>query len=185
VDEETVRKRIKRQQKLGIIQGWRAMIYPNLIGCVDAFIDLEAGNAEGKEEILAQLKLVEGVIVISNFAGKGLFIMVYTDTSEALSRKIQLICSICGTLDFTALDSYLPACDLKLSGTDWKIIWSIRDDLRKSLSEIAKEAGVTTRTINRRLTLLTEHRAFFLMGLPNFRQLAGTTCNFLAFVQTG
>jgi DNA-binding Lrp family transcriptional regulator len=33
VDEETVRKRIKRQEKLGAIQGWRAVIHSNLIGC--------------------------------------------------------------------------------------------------------------------------------------------------------
>jgi hypothetical protein len=59
------------------------------------------------------------------------------------------------------------------------------DDPRKNLSEIAKEARVTTRTVNRRLTLLTERRAFFLMGLPNFRQLVGTTGNFLIFCSDG
>jgi DNA-binding Lrp family transcriptional regulator len=185
IDEETVRKRIKRQEKLGAIQGWRAVIHPNLIGCVDAYVDLEVSNAKRNEEVLSQLKLLEGIIVITNFEGKGLFILFYTEPGEALSRKVQLICSICGTRDFTTLNSYLPPCDLKLSGTDWKIIWSIRDDPRKNLSEIAKEARVTARTVNRRLTQLTERRAFFLMGLPNFRQLVGTTGNFLIFFSGG
>jgi DNA-binding Lrp family transcriptional regulator len=181
VDEETVRKRIKRQEKLGAIQGWRAVIHPNLVGCVDAYVDLEASNADRKEEILSQLKLIDGIIVITSFEGEGLFIMFYTEPGEALTRKVQLICSICETRDFTTLNSYLPPCDLKLSATDWKIIWAIRDEPRKNLSEVAKEARVTTRTVNRRLTLLTERRAFFLMGLPNFRQLVGTTGNFLIF----
>lgn len=185
VDEETVRKRIKRQEKLGAIQGWRAVIHPNLVECVDAYIDLEVSNAERKEEIVSQLKLLDGIIAITNFEGKGLFVMFYAEPGEGLSRKVQLICSICGTPDFTMLDSYLPPCDLKLSGTDWKIIWAIRDDPRKNLSDVAKEAGVTTRTVNRRLTLLTERRAFFLMGLPNFRQLVGTTGNFLIFFSDG
>jgi DNA-binding Lrp family transcriptional regulator len=185
VDEETVRRRIKRQEKLGALQGWRAVIHPNLIGCVDAYLDLEVSNAERKEEILSQLKLLDGIIVVTNFDGRGLFVLFYTEPGEALSRKIQLICSICRTRDFTALNSYLPPCDLKLAGTDWKIIWAIRDDPRKNLSEIAKEARVTTRTVNRRLTLLTERRAFFLMGLPNFRQLVGTTGNFLIFCSDG
>jgi DNA-binding Lrp family transcriptional regulator len=185
VDEETVRKRIKRQEKLGAILGWRVVIHPNLIGCVDAYVDLEVSNAERKEEILSQLKLLDGVIAITNFDGRGLFVLFYTEPGEALSRKVQLICSICGTRDFTALNSYLPPCDLKLSGTDWKIIWAMRDDPRKNLSEIAKEARVTTRTVNRRLTLLMERRAFFLMGLPNFRQLVGTTGNFLIFCSDG
>ncbi len=57
----------------------------------------------------------------------------------------------------------------------------MRGDPRKNLSEIAKEARITPRTVNRRLTLITERRSFFLMGLPNFRQLVGTTSNFLIF----
>jgi DNA-binding Lrp family transcriptional regulator len=181
VDEETVRKRIKRQEKLGAIQGWRAVIHPNLVGSLDAYVDLEVSNADRKEEVLSQLKLLEGVIVITSFEGNRLFVIFYTESGEALTRKVQLICSICETRDFTALNSYLPSCDLKLSGTDWKIIWAIRDDPRKNLSDIAKGARVTTRTVNRRLTLLTERRAFFLMGLPNFRKLVGTTGNFLIF----
>ena len=181
VDEETVRKRIKRQEKLGAIQGWRAVIHPNLIGCIDAYVDLEVSDAERKDAILSQLKLIDGIIVITSFEGKGIFVMFYSEPGQALSRKVQLICSICGTSEFTTLDSYLPSSDLKLSATDWKIIWAIRDDPRKNLSEVAKEARVTTRTVNRRLTLLTERRAFFLMGLPNFRRLVGTTANFLIF----
>ncbi|MDQ4067699.1 MAG: AsnC family transcriptional regulator, partial [Thermoproteota archaeon] len=87
VDEETVRKRIKRQEKLGAIQGWRAVIHPNLVGCVDAYVDLKVSNANRKEGILSQLKLLEGVIVITSFEGKGLFVMFYTEPGEALPRK--------------------------------------------------------------------------------------------------
>ena len=77
----------------------------------------------------------------------------------------------------------LPPCDMKPSETDWRIIWSMRNDPRKNLSEIAKEAKVTTRTVHRRLTFLTAHRALFLIGLPNFRQITGNTGNFLIFCQ--
>jgi DNA-binding Lrp family transcriptional regulator len=91
VDEETVRKRIKRQEKIGILQGWRAAIHPNLIDCVDAYVDLEVGNVERKDEIISQLKFLEGVVVIANFEGRGLNVLFYTESGEALSRKIQLI----------------------------------------------------------------------------------------------
>lgn len=49
------------------------------------------------------------------------------------------------------------------------------------LSEIAKESKVTARTVNRRLSLLTEHRALFLIGRPNFRQITGISGSFLIF----
>jgi len=180
VDEETVRKRIRRQEKLGILQGWRAAIHPNLIDCVDAYIDLEVGNNERKDEIISQLKFLEGVVVITNFEGRGLSALFYTEPGVALSRKIQLIRTMCGAEEFIWA-SFLPPCDMNPSETDWRIIWSMRNDPRKSLSDIAKEAKVTTRTVNRRLSFLTEHRALFLMGLPNFRQTTGITGNFLMF----
>jgi DNA-binding Lrp family transcriptional regulator len=184
VDEETVRKRIKRQEKLGILQGWRAAIHPNLIGCMDAYVDLEVGNVERKDEIISQLKFLEGVVVIANFEGRGLNVLFYTEPGEALSRKIQLIRTMCGADEFIWASS-LPPCDMKPSETDWRIIWSMRNDPRKNLSEIAKEARVTTRTVNRRLSFLTEHRALFLIGLPNFRQTTGITGNFLIFCPDG
>lgn len=181
VDEETVRKRIKRQEKLGILQGWRAAIHPNLIDCVDVYVDLEVGNIERKDEIISQLKFLEGVVVITNFEERGLSVLFYTEPGEALSRKIQLIRTMCGA-DESIWASFLPPCDMKKpSETDWRIIWSMRNDPRKNLSEIAKEARVTTKTVNRRLSFLTEHRALFLMGLPNFRQTTGITGNFLIF----
>jgi DNA-binding Lrp family transcriptional regulator len=93
VDEETVRKRITRQEKLGAIQGWRAVIHPNLIGCIDAYVDLEVSNADRKEESLSQLKLIDGIIVITSFEGKGIFVMFYSEPGQTLSRKVQLICS--------------------------------------------------------------------------------------------
>jgi DNA-binding Lrp family transcriptional regulator len=180
VDEETVRKRIKRQEKLGILQGWRAAIHPNLIDCVDAYIDLEVGNIDRKDEIISQLKFLEGVVVITNFEGRGLSALFYTEPGVALSRKIQLIRTMCRADEFIWA-SFLPPCDMKPSETDWRIIWSMRNDPRKNLSDIAKEAKVTTRTVNRRLSFLTEHRALFLMGLPNFRQTTGIAGNFLIF----
>src|SRR5439155_18232843 len=125
-------------------------------------------------------KFLEGVLVIANFEGRGLNVLFYTEPGEALSRKIQLIHTMCGADEFIWASS-LPLCDMKPSETDWRIIWSMRNDPGKNLSEIAKEAKVTTRTVNRRLNFLTENRALFLIGLPNFRQITGITGNFLIF----
>jgi DNA-binding Lrp family transcriptional regulator len=180
VNEETVRKRIKRQEKMGTIQGWRTMIHPSLLGLVDGYLDLEVGDVASKDRVISQLKLLEGVIVITSFEGPGLFIMFLSEPGEAFSRKSRLISSMCNSpKPEQGLSSFIPPCDVQFSPTDWRIIWSIKDDPRKNLSEIAKEAGVTTRTVNRRLTYVTEGRALTLMGLPNFRRTAGTTGNFL------
>jgi DNA-binding Lrp family transcriptional regulator len=181
VDEETVRKRIRWAEEVGSIMGWRVLVSPNLIGCVDAYVDLEVGDIERKQEILSQLRLLEGVINILNLEGRGLFVLLDSESGEALARKTRLIGSICGTDKLATWSGSIPPCDMRLSGTDWKIIWAIRDDPRKSLYRIAKEAGVTVRTVTRRLGLLTERRAIFLVGLPNFRKTPGVSANFLIY----
>lgn len=71
VNEETVRKRVRRLERLGTVQGWRVVIHPKLVGCSEAMIDLEVGFGKSKEGVLAELKLVDGVIVITNFQGRG------------------------------------------------------------------------------------------------------------------
>ena len=179
VDEETVRKRIRRAEEAGSIMGWRVVVSPNLIGCVDAYVDLEVGEIGRKQEILSQLRLLEGVINILNLEGRGLFVLFDSEPGEALARKTRLISSICETDRLTTWSGSIPPCDMRLSGTDWKIIWAIRDDPRKSISRIADETGVTVRTVTRRLGLLTDRRAIFLVGLPNFRKTPGVSANFL------
>ncbi len=185
VDEETVRNRIKRAEQAGVIQGWRILVHPRLLGYVDAYVELEVDDSQKKVEIISQLKLLDGVIVITDFEGSGLFLVFDAEPGDALERKVQLIKTMCGAKEAVTWNSILPPCDLKPSPTDWSIIWAMRDDPRKSISEIAKEAKVTTRTVNRRLTLLTDRKALFIMGLPNFKQIAGLTGNFLITCSSG
>jgi len=182
VDEETVRKSIKRAEKAGSIVRWRVTVAPNLIGCVDVYVDLEVGGSKEKEDAISRLKQLDGVISILDFEGRGLFMLFDSEPGEPLARKLNLISGICGDEEFTTWNSAVPPCDMKLSETDWRIIWAIRDEPRKNLSRIAWEAGVTVRTVNRRLNLLTEHRAIFLLGRPDFGRAPGVSANFLVRV---
>lgn len=181
VDEETVRKRIKRMEGIGLIMGWRVMVNPSLIGCSYAFIDLEVQNTASKPDILSQLKLVEGVVALMNFEGGGITIFLYAEAGDALTRKAQLIGLMCGTEKPTVELIGIPPYTLLVTATDWRIIWAIRNEPRKNLTDIARETKMSTRTVNRRLSLLTERGAFFLIGLPNLKRASGVSANFLIF----
>ena len=182
VDEETVRKRIKRAEKVGSVVRWRVLVAPNLIGCVDAYVDLEVSGSKSKPDAISQLKHLDGVINVLDFEGKGLFILFDSEPGEPLDRKLKLISGICGAEGLTTWNRTVPPCDLDLSETDWKIIWAIRGEPRKNLSQVAREAGVSIRTVNRRLNLLTEHKAIFLLGHPDFGRAPGVSANLLVHV---
>lgn len=177
--EDTIRRRVKRAEERGLIQGWRTVVHPNTIDCVDVFLDFQVSKSEKKQEIIKLLELGDSTVLITDFEGSGLFLLIYSKLGDSLSRNVQFIETLCGAPPLTVLNSLFPVCGLRPLRTDWKIIRSIRDEPRKSISQIAREVGVTTRTVNRRLNLLTKERAFFLMGLPDFGRLDGKTANFL------
>ena len=185
VDEETVRKRIKRMELEGSILGWRVMLNPSLIGRSYAAIDVAARDIERKPEVISALKAMDGVVAFMDFEEGGLLVFLYSEPGESLAERARQIGEASGGDAPLAEPLGIPPCELKLTGTDWRIIWAIRNEPRKSLSKIAEEAHVSTRTVNRRLTALTEHGAFFLVGFPNLRRSLGISANFLILCREG
>jgi DNA-binding Lrp family transcriptional regulator len=97
IDEDIVRRRVKRAERLGSITGWKMMINPRLIDCKAAALDLEVGDEGAKDKVISKLKKVDGVIKILNFRGKGLQLNMYYPNEQELEKKVELISSICGT----------------------------------------------------------------------------------------
>jgi DNA-binding Lrp family transcriptional regulator len=182
VDEETVRRRLKRAEKLGSLPGWRMMLNPHAIGCDAACVDLEVGNEERKEKTISEISQIEGVIKILDFRGNGLQVTLYYPNEEALRRKVKLIGSLSSSSsEPTVWEMRFPKTDIRMTKTDWMIVGAMLEDARKSLEDISKLVGVSTRTVERRLTKMSEERAVYLQGTPNFKNFAGLSCVYLVF----
>ena len=136
VDEETVRRRLKRAEERGAVPGWRMMENPHQIGCECASLDLEVKDEEGKDRAIAEIKLIDGVIKILDFRGKGLQVTLYHQNANVLSRRVELICSICGFSKPTVWELNFPHSHIRMSRTDWRIIDAMLDDARKSLEAV-------------------------------------------------
>jgi DNA-binding Lrp family transcriptional regulator len=181
VDEETVRRRLKRAEELGSVSGWRMMVNPHLIGCEAASLDLDVEDEMNKGRAIAAVRRVDGVIKILDFRGRGLQVTLYYQNSDAMRRKIELIGSICGSSRPTVWELVFPRVDVRMTGTDWEIVDAMLEDARKSLEDVSQSKGVSVRTVERRLKGITEGRAVYLQGAPNFRMFAGLSCVFLVF----
>jgi hypothetical protein len=68
-----------------------------------------------------------------------------------------------------------------MTATDWQIVNSMLGDARRSLEAVSREVGVSSRTVERRLTMMSEGRAVYLQGTPVFGKHAGMSCVFLVF----
>jgi len=78
-----------------------------------------------------------------------------------------------------ARSSRFPPSTTKLRRTDWDIIRALRKDPRRSPSEIAQVAGVSTRTVRRRLKVMTEGRAFYLLPILDYDEQVGASPDYL------
>jgi len=86
-DEETVRVALKKALHDGIVSGWRLIINPHLFNQQLAGIQLEVNSAERKAEIISQLKLIEGVVMILDFHGNGFRGVLYYPNVTSLPRR--------------------------------------------------------------------------------------------------
>src|SRR5579862_2820778 len=146
VDEETVRRRVKRAEKLGSVTGYRMMVNPHLIECEAAGIDLQVADEKRKEEFVDEIRRIDGVIKILDFRGRGLQVTLYYPSEDVLQRKAELIKSICGpSEDPTLWKMEFPRSNVKLTTTDWKIVQNMLEDARKSLATVSRSTGVSVR----------------------------------------
>ena len=181
VDEETVRRRLKRAERLGSLPSWKMMVNPRLIGCGAANIQLEVRDEKRKSEIISELRKIDGIVKILDFRGWKLLLTLYFQDDDLLKTKKDKIGSISGCTEPIAWELGFPEPRIHMKTTDWKIISSMLDDARRSLKDVSESIGVSVRTVERKLNEMSESRAVYLQGTPNFSKFAGLSCVFIVF----
>lgn len=183
VDDQTVRNAIIRMQESGFLKAWSAFVNPRALQmeCASLLIDLDRNASKKIDDIILQLKLLEGTVAIFSFLdGEGLRLVIYYEDEEDLVRKVRLISSICGVNEPAALWKIpFPPSRIRLKKTDWLIIRYLLKDSRKSVSEIAKGIKVSTRTVSRRLNVMTEYGSFFLTQIADVKKIDGFLYHFV------
>ena len=179
VDEETVRRRLKRAEATGAFPGWKLMPNPRLIGCEATSLDLDIEGGKSKANVIDEIKKVDGVVKILNFREPGLQITLYHEGADSLRGKVERIKSLSGSGKPTVWKLGFPRPDIRITTTDWQILGAMLGDARRSLEAVSQEIGASSRTVERRLGLMSEGRALYLQGTPVFGKHAGLSCVFL------
>lgn len=181
VDEETVRRRISRARESGFLKGWQVVLNPHVVGLESAGAQLTVDKEDRKSSVISQIEQLDGVVIMINFHGKGLRVIFYHKDKRDLAEKIQTFKSVCQSKQAIVWKGGFPPFSRALKGTDWQIVRALRKDPRRSPSEIAREVGVSTRTVKRRLTPLTKGMAFYLLPMLDYDKYPGVACDFLIF----
>lgn len=156
VTENTVRNRVKRLSKF--VSGWSLMMNPGVTGEKQAIVSLDVPQDVNKTDVLGQLALVDDMLVIQSYHGPHLETVFYHPAQESLGRRVDLVMRIAECKDAKFSDMPIPTPRASPSRTDLQIIASRQRDMSKSNEAIAKELGVSTRTVERRFSRLLRER---------------------------
>jgi DNA-binding Lrp family transcriptional regulator len=147
-DDATVNYRYKRLQESGCMSAWQLIVNPTLFGraMLEVMVDVQPESA--KPDMIRKLKLVGEVSGMVDFYGRALKLLVMHNGEESRSRTIELISRITNTETLIQVRWAIPACrNSRMTETDVAIIRSLSNDARKSFIQVARELGISVRTV--------------------------------------
>jgi len=135
--------------------------------------------------MIRKIKLIHGVFAIQNFHGNALKILLLFDSDAARSRAIELISRITNAESITASRMALPRSETKrLNETDVAIVKALSGDARKSSAFLAKELGLSSRTVRNRVKRLRSENTMFALPNLNLEGIEGSIAAYLSYTYT-
>jgi hypothetical protein len=131
-------------------------------------------DIEKKDEAIAQLTRMDGVVLIQSFYGKSLQVTIFSGTEKELQQKLKIITSISRIKIFTHWKVKLPRCNLKPRQIDWMIIGALLKNADRKIPDIARELKVSAKTVKRRISIMMESSAFFMQPILDLKKVSGT-----------
>lgn len=154
-DDVTVNYRYKKLRESGVLSGWRLAINPTLFGCRSLDVTVDVDPESGKPDMIRKLSLINEVVGIWDFYGKGLKVTAWYSGDDARSRVVELISRITNADSMTQFRWAIPQSRTeRLTATDVAIIQTLADDARMPLARVAEKLGLSTRTVRNRLERL-------------------------------
>ena len=181
-DDMTVANRFRRLQEGGCMSRWQLMINPSFFGYQILDVVVRAQPESAKVDMIRKIRLIHGVFAIQNFQGNALKVLMLYDIEESRSRAIELISRITNAEKVTTSRMGLPRSETRrLTETDIAIIKALSGDARKSSVAIAKELGLSSRTVRNRVKRLRRENTLFALPNLNLDGIPGSIPIYLSF----
>lgn len=146
-----VKDRVERMESDGVITGYRA--FPNLrqMG-LDFTTFIWPTSLVPDKQLLSRLGTVDGFVGVVWSLDSCLCVDITHAGPAEKKRRLELVGQLLGVENKPSVLFHRPFPDVKrrLSPLDWRIIGAMADDARRPLSDVAKELGVTAKTVRSR-----------------------------------
>ncbi len=184
-DDMTVSYRYKRLQESGSMSIWSLLVNPAFFGYRVAEVMADVQPESAKPDMIRKLKLVHEITGIVNFYGRAIGLYVIYNGDESRSRTIELISRITNAEKITQSRMPMPQSLTKnLTAIDVAIIRALSKDARKSTVLVAKELGLSTKTVRKRVDRLRKENTILPLPILNIASIPGIIPIYLSYAYT-
>jgi DNA-binding Lrp family transcriptional regulator len=181
-DDMTVNRRYKKLQESGSMSAWWLLVNPTFFGWKMVEVTVDVQPESEKSDMIRKLKLVHEIAQIINFYGRAMKMMLIYKNEESRSRTIELISRITNTETMTQTHWRLPQSRTEhLTETDLAIIGALSRAARKNYAQVARELGVSLRTVRSRVGRLRMENTVFAIPNLNMGGIPGLIPVYLSF----
>lgn len=173
VSEPTLRSRVRNYERSGFLNGWGLFVNPNLIGLGVAQVRLDVRPPATTEDAIEKIGLMNGVWYIASYHGNALGVGFYFEDDLDLKRQVQLMARIANSERTDSGRVTFPSCSFRLTSADLAIIASIQEEPGRAYASVARDTGLSSRTVRRHLNRMVLEGAVFAAPRLDPRKVRG------------
>jgi len=169
----TVRSRIQRMYRTGVLRG--SSLYPNptLLGLRVGAYTFDVAPTLRKREVVERLKLLDGVWFLQNFSSALVGLVFVYRAGDTAEQKLAEIDRIAGAIPWRFADLPFPFSPIVFSPSDRVLVGRLVRGSFSSYDGLARDTGLSVRTIKRKLGRLTRGMALFSLPTIDYRAVRG------------
>ncbi len=182
-DDMTVNYRYKKLQESGCMSIWSLLVNPAFFGYKVTELMVDVQPEAAKPDMIRKLKLIHEITGLINFYGKAVGLYVIYNGDESRARTIELISRITNAEKITQSRMPMPRSETKnLTDPDVAIIRALSKDARKPTVLVAKELGLSTKTVRKRVDKLRQENTILPLPILNIASIPGIIPIYLSYV---
>lgn len=186
VNRTTVWSRLKAWEDAGFLVRQEVVPNPSLFGAGIAGGDIRIDDPTSKPQALERLQLVEGVLAGLDLVGPYVILFYALESQAALDRCTRLVGELPDVDNVSMCVPFeAPGSQIEPTEQDWRILQALRASPEEPLKDVAKNAGVSSRTLRRRYDELLEANAVWSFPVLDFSKYHGAVlARFTAILAT-
>jgi len=169
VDRATVGARLRSWERQGFLLAHEVVPSPLVFGAQIAGGNLKASEVRQKPRILDDLSLIPGLVSAVDHFGEWIALLYAFEQPEALERSRRLVTRLPGVGEVTPCVPFrAPEPTMAPTRLDFRILSALRRGSRRTLQETARAAGVSTKSLTRRMEQLVRGRSLWYLPILDF-----------------